>query len=342
MSQDKPYVSVIMPAYNAEKTIKACIDSILDQTYDNYEIIVVDNNSKDETKGILQSYKDKISFLTEEKQGSFAARNNGVRNSRGEILVFIDSDCTVENNWLEKLTEPIRLEAEVAAYGGSVDVEETRWSKMEYLCEESIIDGFSKEGYIEIGDTKNFAITRGVFDDVGGFDESFEWSGDNDFGLRIVEQDYKIRLAEGAKVKHRFKATLGRIVRNKFRHGFWGVVNYTKHKRSLKNYGWVLSEVKQGVYFLAISIMMLMAGFLTNAVHQKSLLFLSLVMLLSFIFMIIGANHTTIPILKNGLSDYNIYGLIHSTAWRMGALYYILVNPTVFREIPWKSPFKQD
>ena len=334
VSQNKPLISIIVPVYNAEKTIKACIDSLLKQTYDNYEIIAVDNNSKDETKGILQSYNGKIRFLTEEKQGSFAARNTGVRNSEGEILAFIDADCIAENKWLEKLTEPIRVEAEVAAYGSSVDVQETRWSRMEHLYEESIIEGFSKGNYIEMGDTKNLAITRRLFEDIGGFDESFEWSGDTDFGLRIVEREYKIRLTEGAKVKHHFKATMGRIVRNKLRHGFWGVANYTKHKRSLKNYGLVLSEVKQGVYFLAISIMMLMAGFLTNAVHQKSLLFLSLVMLLSFIFMIIGANHTTIPILKNGLSDYNIYGLIHSTAWRMGALYYVLVNPSVLREIP--------
>ena len=334
MSRDKPYVSVIMPAYNAEKTVKACIDSLLKQTYENYEIIAVDNNSKDKTKEILQSYKGKIRFLTEEKQGSFAARNTGVRNSKGEILAFIDADCTAENNWLEKLTEQIRVEAEVAAYGGSVDVQETRWSRMEHLYEESIIEGFSKGNYIEIGDTKNLAITRRVFEDTGGFDESFEWSGDTDFGLRIVEQGYKIRLAEGAKVKHRFKATLGRIVRDKFRHGFWGVANYVKHKGSLKNYGRVLSEVKYGVYFLAISIMILMMGFLMNTVHQRILLIPSGVMLLCFIFMIIGANHTTIPILKKGLSDYNIYGLIHSTAWRMGALYYVLVNPSVLRKIP--------
>ncbi len=337
MSQDKPLISVIVPAYNAEKTIKGCIDSLLKQSYRMYEVIVVDNNSTDDTRRILESFGEKIKTLKEVKKGSFAARNTGVKNSNGEVIAFVDADCIVENNWLDKLTEPLLSGGEVAAYGGSVDAQETRWSRMEHVYEESIIDGFSEGGYIQMGDTKNLAIKRDVFLGIGGFDESYEWSGDTDFGLRLAEAGHRIRRVRECRVKHYFKATLRKIIRNKFRHGFWGVKIYIKHKGKhgeyLHNYGRVLKEVKYGLYSLALSAIPL-AAWTVYGGQGNLLLASSTVMVFSGVFMLAGANHTIVPILKKGLSDYNIYGLLHSTAWRTGALWYMMKHPSSVSGIP--------
>ena len=337
VSQDKPLVSVIVPAYNAAKTIKGCIESLLKQSYRTYEVIVVDNNSTDDTRRILESFGERIRTLKEVKKGSFAARNTGVKNARGEILAFVDSDCVVGDDWLEKLTEPIISEGEVAAYGGSVDAQETRWSRMEHAYEESFIDGFSKGEYIQMGDTKNLAIKRDVFLGIGGFDDSFEWSGDTDFGLRFAEAGFRIRLAEGCRAKHYFKAGFWKLVRNKFRHGFWGVKIYIKHKGKhgeyLHNYGRVLKEVKYGLYSLALSAIPL-AAWTVYGGQGNLLLASSTVMVFSGVFMLAGANHTIVPILKKGLSDYNIYGLIHSAAWRSGALWYMIEHPSSVSGIP--------
>ncbi|MCK4734616.1 MAG: glycosyltransferase [Methanophagales archaeon] len=98
-----PTVSVIVPAYNAEKNIATLIESLLDLDYPKelLEIIIVDNNSNDKTKEIVKRYPVR---LLEEKniQSSYAARNKGIRNAKSEILAFIDSDCVATLQWVKE------------------------------------------------------------------------------------------------------------------------------------------------------------------------------------------------------------------------------------------------
>ena len=334
MSQDKPLVSVIVPAYNAAKTIKECVKSLLNQSYGTYEVIVVDNNSTDDTRRILESFGEKIKTLKEVKKGSFAARNTGARNSQGEILVFVDADCIVENDWLEKLTKPLVSDDEIATYGGSVDAQETRWSRMEHVFEEETISSLSVGEHTVMGDTKNMAVLRRVFDELGGFDESFRFSGDTDFGLRLAEGGYRIRLIQGCRVLHHFKATFGRIIKNKFRHGFWGVVNYVKHGKYLKSYGEVLREVKAAVIILSLSLIILVADTAFNGGLTDTLYLISALGMISSFFLLAGGTHSITPIVKKGLTDRNIYALVHTTAWRLGALFYLLQHPGILHRIP--------
>ena len=87
--------SIIIPAYNAEKTIKSCVDSVLVQDYDSYEIIIVDDGSKDATARILrEEYGDnkKITILSQENKGVSAARNRALNEASGEWVIFLDSD----------------------------------------------------------------------------------------------------------------------------------------------------------------------------------------------------------------------------------------------------------
>ena len=86
-------ISVVIPTYNASKYIQSAIESVLDQTYKNYEIIVVDDCSKDNTTEQLQKYKDIIYVVRHEKnQGAAVARNTGVGLCRGELVAFLDGD----------------------------------------------------------------------------------------------------------------------------------------------------------------------------------------------------------------------------------------------------------
>ncbi len=251
----------------------------------------------------------------------------------GSILVFLDADCIVGKKWLENLTKPLILEGAFAAYGGSTDVEQTRWSSMEHRYEESTVEGYSKGGYTQMGDTKNLAVRKNVFEKLGGFDELFRFSGDTDFGLRLIDAGYKIRYVSGSEVQHHFKATLRRIIRDKFRHGFWGVKVYARHKKHLVIYGRVLHEVKLSAIFLLASILFFSAGIVITTGLATAFKLISTISTISSVFMLIGANHTTVPIIKHGLTDYNVYGLIHSAAWRCGALWYVLKNPKVWGKI---------
>ncbi len=88
----KPQVSIIIPTYNAEKYISQAIDSILNQTYDNYEIIVVDDGSTDDTYQVLAPYQEHIRYSYQENQGVAISRNSGMAMARGDLIAFLDAD----------------------------------------------------------------------------------------------------------------------------------------------------------------------------------------------------------------------------------------------------------
>ncbi len=95
---EKQYkISVIIPTYNREKTIQRCIDSIINQSYPAYEIIVSDDGSKDHTlKIIYEEYGDKVRIIEQNHRGAQAARNAGIKAAKGEYIAFLDSD----DEWL--------------------------------------------------------------------------------------------------------------------------------------------------------------------------------------------------------------------------------------------------
>jgi len=99
-----PKVSVIIPAYNTEKFLAETIRSVLDQTYGDYEVIVVDDGSSDGTLGVARSFEPRVKVLAQPNRGPASARNLAIRNSRGDYIAFLDSD----DLWMtDKLEEQI-------------------------------------------------------------------------------------------------------------------------------------------------------------------------------------------------------------------------------------------
>ena len=106
----QPIVSVIMPVYNGEKYLRQCLDSVVNQTLKDIEIICVDDGSSDSSLSILQEYAKKderVIVLQQKNSGAGAARNNGLRNSTGKYLSFLDSDDFFEKEMLEKAVRKI-------------------------------------------------------------------------------------------------------------------------------------------------------------------------------------------------------------------------------------------
>ena len=101
-----PLVSVIVPVYKTEKFIHRCIDSVLNQTYSNWEMILVDDGSPDACGQICDSYAEKdgrIHVIHQENQGLSAARNAGIKICKGEWIYFLDSDDFIVEDALEKM-----------------------------------------------------------------------------------------------------------------------------------------------------------------------------------------------------------------------------------------------
>ena len=113
-------VSIIVPVYNAEFYLRPCIDSILNQTYKNIEIILVDNGSTDSSRLICEEYSkkhDNIKFDFQEKKGPSATRNKGIDLATGEYIQFVDSDDYIEKDMTEKLVSSMAGKADLAICG---------------------------------------------------------------------------------------------------------------------------------------------------------------------------------------------------------------------------------
>lgn len=105
--KDAPRVSVIIPAYNVAEYINETLDSLLAQTYKNFEIIVINDGSPDtETfEKVIENYFDKIIYIKQKNAGAAVARNTGIENARGEIIAFLDGDDVWFDDFLEEQTK---------------------------------------------------------------------------------------------------------------------------------------------------------------------------------------------------------------------------------------------
>lgn len=103
----RPLVSVIIPAYNASKTLKKSFKSLFGQTFGDYEVIVVNDGSTDNTRRILAEYSDKITVINQENKGAQAARNKGFEISKGEYVIFWDADTVVKPSMLEEMLKAL-------------------------------------------------------------------------------------------------------------------------------------------------------------------------------------------------------------------------------------------
>lgn len=206
-----PTVSVIIPAYNAEKTILETIDSIRKQTFKDFEIIIIDDESKDKTLEIVQSITDsRIKFFSYPNGGVSIARNRGIEHSTGEFLSFIDSD---------DLWTPDKLELQLTALLDKSDVDAVySWTVnmidngqlisfvrgAEPTLEGNIYPDLLLGSFLASG--SNILIRRRVVDTIGKFSPNYSSFADWDFYLRIAA---KFRFAVVQKPQILYRQTDG-------------------------------------------------------------------------------------------------------------------------------------
>ncbi len=123
MEKSNPLVSIVIPVYNGERYIKESIDSCLNQTYRNIEIIVVDDKSVDSTLEILKGYGDRITVLPIEKQNGLGnVINVGIKKSKGKYIARMDADDIMYPTRIEKQTEYLESNPKCVAIGGQIDI----------------------------------------------------------------------------------------------------------------------------------------------------------------------------------------------------------------------------
>ena len=120
LKTNNPKVSVIVPVYNVEQYLEECVQSILSQTYQNIEIVLVDDGSTDSSPEILEEYRKKypelIQVVHTDNQGLGAASNNGVAAARGEYIAFLDSDDYLSANAVKEMREACSLGDDICIF----------------------------------------------------------------------------------------------------------------------------------------------------------------------------------------------------------------------------------
>lgn len=134
-------VSVIVPAYNCSKYINKCIDSIINQTYDDIEPVIVNDGSKDNTREILEQYGDKIKLINKENAGVAEARNTGIKAATGDYIMFLDSDDYLELDCIEDIvTHQKKYNCDIVRFSYKIVYEDGKQtSPINYFTEEKLI-----------------------------------------------------------------------------------------------------------------------------------------------------------------------------------------------------------
>ncbi|MCG4879039.1 glycosyltransferase family 2 protein [Amedibacillus dolichus] len=115
-------ISIIVPAYNCQKYIGKCLDSLISQSYENLEIIVINDGSEDDTDSILKRYDNKIKIIEKENSGPSKTRNLGIENSHGEFICFVDADDYLECDALSIAVSNFAEDIDVVKFKYKVDI----------------------------------------------------------------------------------------------------------------------------------------------------------------------------------------------------------------------------
>lgn len=188
--EHNPVVSVIIPTYNRAHLIERALDSVLAQTYENMDIIVVDDASIDDTEAVVRRYSDsRIRYVRhDQNQGGSAARNSGIRLAKGEYIAFLDSDDEWVPEKVQRHLDVFQTHPEYhVVYSAVKNVypDGTFRIRQHDGPEGEIFDQLMVRNVV--GPTSAFVIKRECFARVGGFDESLPSAQDYDMWLRLAK-----------------------------------------------------------------------------------------------------------------------------------------------------------
>lgn len=211
--KNSPSITFLIPAHNSEERIRKSIDVLLEQDYPNFEILIVDDGSTDNTREILRGYEEKYKnfrVLAYKKQKGFSAANNtGLKSIKTDFVAFFGDDCIVPKDWIKRVI-PIFTSEKIAV-----------------VC---------KTKYYYNGS----CVRKKVLDEVGYFDEEFNKCirEDAELHFRIEEAGYKIRATPKAGFVHdhpipknKLKYAWNRVLKHE-----WDVLLLKKHPEKTKKY----------------------------------------------------------------------------------------------------------
>ena len=228
-------VSIVIPVYNAENYLQECVDSCLKQTYQNIEIIAVDDGSTDCSSKILKSYSEKIKSITKKNGGTPSALNAGIKSMTGEWFKWLSADDVLYENAIEVLVREAESQGERAKsliFYSSYDIIDENGIIVEEFVEPNYnnLSSLQRNAILldhYVGNGSTSLIHRSIFERCGVFDENIGFKEDYEFWLRCcIINDCDLFLIPQKLAKYRVHST--QLTRKKVRENI-------EHVNKIKN-----------------------------------------------------------------------------------------------------------
>ncbi|MFX0103176.1 MAG: glycosyltransferase [Candidatus Hodarchaeota archaeon] len=232
-----------MPTYNDSEGLKTTVESLINQDFSKtrYEVIIVDNNSKDNTSKVIKEYERDyeglvVGLLQDKIQSSYASRNEGIKHSKGEMLVFIDADMHVKEDFLSKVYNHYKSK-NIYYAGCNVEIFGNKDTFLAIYCEKKNFLLSKTIKYDHYAPTCCLITNREIFDKVGLFKSNVISGGDVEFGHRVHDNNYRLDYLEDVTIYHPARDSLKSIFKKAIRQGrgYFTVIKLNKGKHASLN-----------------------------------------------------------------------------------------------------------
>lgn len=225
MLTHKPLISVIVTCYNKEEIIADCIESILNQNLQDYELIVVDDGSTDGSFGLINQFRGdpKLKIIRTDHMGIPGAKNLGAKNAISNILLFLDGDCTLDRNMLSELLTAF-IETGADCVGGELR------ALNNYNILARTIELMQNEIERKWPFGANVAYKKEVMEKMGGFNEKMERGEDAELFLRVKKSGFKCVINRKVCAKTLKPSSVSEFFMQRFRWGM-GFAQLTERHR---------------------------------------------------------------------------------------------------------------
>jgi len=222
---DNPTFSVIVPTYNRQSSVHACLQSLAQQNYPaaGFEVVVVDDGSSPPVRDTSRAEIRKMNLIllrSPQNEGPAAARNRGASCARGRYLAFTDDDCRPDANWLAGLESALAVAPASAAGGHMIDGGGDLFSAASHSILEASYDHYNETGGTpRFFASLNLAVPTKEFREVGGFLPEFRTSEDREFCARWLRHGHSLVFAPDAVVVHKSPDGLRPFLRRHYHYG---------------------------------------------------------------------------------------------------------------------------
>lgn len=227
----KPFISIIIPAYNMGKYLKKLLKSIYSSDFRNFEVIIVDDKSSDDTKKICKKFPISYYYLLR-NQGQSRARNFGAKKAKAKYILFLDADVIVLNNTISRVVKFFKKNENAIAIIGRYH---KKSANKGFVAEFKALRDYAywafndKQKYSEIFAARIGAIDKKIFLKLKGFNPKYRHMEEYEFTNRLL-QKYKIHYDPKIIVKHHF-SNLWVMIKNHFWRSFYWLELFIKNKR---------------------------------------------------------------------------------------------------------------